>query len=207
MADPRVALVLLEQVVVADLLGKTDALESAHVLAAGGDEGAVDGRVHEHDHVHDEVLGGHLGHLELVRVGVEEVAPQQGRIGDSLDRARGHRLGQIDREVLVEDGFRLLLGPHVVIHHVEAEVVGELGVDAVAGVAAAKAVAPVALDRHRLDGVLAAHQRARLVADAHQSAATVDLEGRLFPVGGTLQIEDVVAVRERRGTRRGHPIE
>ena len=68
----------------------------------------------------------------------------------------------------------------VVVHHVEAEVVRELGVDAVAGEPAAQAVAAVALDRHRLDGALAAHERAGLVADAHQAAAAVDLEGGLL---------------------------
>ena len=41
-ADPGVALVLLEEVEVPDLLGEADALERAHVLARRGDERAVD---------------------------------------------------------------------------------------------------------------------------------------------------------------------
>ena len=132
-AGPGVALVLLEQVVVADLLGEADALEGAHVLAARGDERAVDARVDEHDRVDDVVVGAHLGVLELVRVGLQEVAPQQRRVADALDRARRHRLGEVDDEVAVEDGLGLFLSLDVVIHHVEAEVVRELGVDAVAG--------------------------------------------------------------------------
>ena len=130
----------------------------------------------------DVVVGAHLGALELVRVGLQEVAPQQRRVADALDRARRHRLGEVDDEVAVEDGLGLLLGLHVVIHHVEAVVVGELGVDAVAGEPAAEAVAAVALDGHRLDGLDAAHQRAGLVADAHEAAAAVDLEGGLLGV-------------------------
>ena len=57
----------------------------------------------------------------------------------------------------------------VVVHQVEAEVVGELRVDAVAGEAAAEAVAAVALHGHRADGDLAGHPRAGLVADAHEA--------------------------------------
>ena len=62
--------------------------------------------------------------------------------------------------------------------------VGEVGVDAVAGEAAAQAVAAVALHGHGADGVLAVHARPGLVADAHEAAAAVDLVRRLFAVGG-----------------------
>ena len=48
----------------------------------------------------------------------------------------------------------------------------------------AEAVATVALHGHGADGVLAAHARAGLVADAHEAAAAVDLEGGLLAVGG-----------------------
>jgi len=58
---------------------------------------------------------------------------------------------------------------------VEREVVRELGVDAVAGEPAAEPVAAVVLHRHGEDGVLAAAQRAGLVAHAHEPAAAVDL--------------------------------
>ncbi len=119
-------------------------------------------------------------------VGREEVAPQERSVRDALDLAGGHRLGEVGDEVLVEDGLGVLFALQVVIHHVEAEVVGELGVDAVAGVPAAEAVAPVALDGHRADGVLAAHECSGLIADAHEAAAAVDLERCLLGIARAL---------------------
>ncbi len=143
-------------------------------------------RVDQHDRVDDEVLGRHVAGLELVRIGLQEVAPQQRRIGDALDRTRRHRLGEVDDEVAVEDSLGLFFGLRVVIHHVETEVIRKLGVDAVAGKPATQAVSAVMLHGHRLDGVLAAHQRAGLVADAHEAAAAVNLERRLLGVARTI---------------------
>ena len=66
--DPGVAAVLLQAEEVGDLLGVADALEGAHVLAGGGDVGAVHAGVDvEHGADHD-VVGRQADGLELALV-------------------------------------------------------------------------------------------------------------------------------------------
>jgi hypothetical protein len=192
---PRVTLVLLEPEEVADLLRIPDALEDAHVLARRRDECAVDRGVDGHDRVDDVVLGAHLGIRELVRVGAHEVAPQMRGVRDAPDRPRRHRLGEIDEEVAIEVGVHFVLRLEIVVHHVEREMVRELGIDAVARETSAEPVAPVALDRHRADGDLAAHQRPGLVAQPYESAAAMDLERRLLAVARALPTRRAHEVR------------
>ena len=204
--DPGMGLILLQQVVVAYLLGESHTLEGTHVLAAGGHERAVQARVDQHDRVNYEVLGRHLGTLDLVRIGDDEVAPQQRSVADTLDGPRRHGLGKVDHEVLVEDGLGLFLGFDVVIHHVEAEVIRELRIDAVAGKSCTQAVAPVALHGHRPYCVLAAHQRPGLVTDADQATSAVDLEGCLFCIARTRLTEETLTVGQSRHLGRWHPL-
>src|SRR5450756_2646600 len=83
----------------------------------------------------------------------------------------------------VEDRLDLLPRALIVEHQVKAEVVGELRIDAVTGEAGAEAVAAIALDSHGAHGDVGGHQRPGLVADAHEAAAAVDLEGRLLAIG------------------------
>jgi hypothetical protein len=58
---------------------------------------------------------------------------------------------------------------------VKTEVVGEVRVDAVTGESTPQTIASVTLNGHRLDGVFAAHERAGLIADAHQATHRLTL--------------------------------
>src|SRR5665648_455149 len=125
--------------------------------------------------------------------------------GGAAEGARGDRLRLVDHERAVEDRLDLLPCALIVEHQVKAEVVGELRVDAVPGEAGAEAVAAIALDSHGAHGDVGGHQRPGLVADAHEAAAAVDLEGRLLAIGWARA--GAAGKRRRAAPRGGHALQ
>ena len=99
--------------------------------------------------------------LEGMRIGQQEVAPQERHVHAGAEVPRRDGLGLVDHERPLEDRLDLFAGALVVQHQVEAEVVGELGVDAVAGEAGAEAVAAVALDGHGAHRDVGGHRARR----------------------------------------------
>src|SRR5665648_515133 len=147
----------------------------------------------------------HFFRLERVLVGEQEVAPKERHVGGAAEGARGDRLRLVDHERAVEDRLDLLPCALIVEHQVKAEVVGELRVDAVPGEAGAEAVAAIALDSHGAHGDVGGHQRPGLVADAHEAAAAVDLEGRLLAIGWARA--GAAGKRRRAAPRGGHALQ
>ena len=105
------------------------------------------------------------------------------------------------RKCLLEVELGVVLGRVVVVEQVEAEEMRQLRIDAVAGEAATQAVTPVVHGGHAAQRQLAAHARARLVAHAHEAAASEDALLGFLPVG-CAGAEFLAGARHR--ARRGH---
>ncbi len=169
--DPDVGLVFLEPEEVGDVFGIAHGLEGAHVLPAGEDVGAGDVGVDPHDALEHEVLGGDPRLVELRRAGQQEVAHEQGRIGDVPVGPGGDALIEIDVEVLVDELLRGPLGGGRVEHDVERELILALGIDAIGGEAASEPVGSLVEDGDGLPDRAAVHPLAREAHHAAQAAA------------------------------------
>ena len=140
---PAVALVLVQPVELAHVLGVAHRLEHAHILARGEHERPLNAGIDADDALRGELLLVQLRGLELGVQRPHEVAPDQRLVDDGGDLARGD-LGQVhDVKVLLQKVLAGLARSGVVVEDVEGVVVLVLRIDAVARKAAAQAVAPV----------------------------------------------------------------
>ena len=102
---PGVALVLVEAVIHADVLGETDRLERAHVLAARENVRAFLLGIDMHDGTHDEFLFVELQIGENGLHGRNEVAPDHRLVRDLRQLARRDALRLVDLKTLFEERF------------------------------------------------------------------------------------------------------
>ena len=146
---PAVALVFVQAVEFAHVLGEAHGLEGAHVLAAGEDVTAVQRGVDVHDRAHDVLP---LVELHGRQHGLErgdEVAPDHGLVCDGGHLPGGDQLRLDDLEPILEEGLAVFSGGAVVKKHVQRVKIPVLRIDAVRREAAAESVGAVV---HRAHG-------------------------------------------------------
>ena len=179
-AGPGVSLIVFQHVVLADVLREAVCLENAHVLAGREDVRAVQRVVDA-----DDKAGGELALLELAgrqlgRQRSDEVAPDHRGIGDARVTA-GRDLGQVyNVKVTLDLTLAFLFCGLRIIEYMERIVVGVLGIDAVAGKAAAQAVGTIVHGADRVDNAGAVLTGAVLVEDTGDRAACGDADLPFF---------------------------
>ena len=133
---PGVAGIVLQAVETADVLGITDSLENAHVLAAGEYVGALKPRVDADDAAHGKFVLVKLAGREPGRQRRDKITPDQRLVGDGGKLARGDTREIDDIEVTFQKLFAVRLDIAVVIKDMQRVIITVLGIDAVGGKAA-----------------------------------------------------------------------
>ena len=166
MGGPDVALVLVQQEEVVDVLGEAHALENTHVLAAGDHECAVVGLVDLHHGLDHEGVG--LGLLGAGRS--DEVTAEVGMLADPLVGHHGDLFDVIHAEFLVQEALQTAGAGLILVHDVQAVMVRPARIDPVGRKAAAQAIAPVVHVGHRIADRPAWHTPAVRIDQADDAA-------------------------------------
>lgn len=145
---PGVCLVFFETVECADILGKTNGLEDAHVLSAGKDVAARELCIELRDRAY------HVFLLILLRGGEyraqrgDEVPPDQRLVRNGRNPARGDALGAYDLKAFTQNPLADAAAILVVKEDVQGVLIPMLRIDAVCREPAAE---PVGAVMHRRD--------------------------------------------------------
>ena len=166
--------IVADAVELPDILRVAHPLEHPHVLPRGGDEGPVDGAVDMEDVPHGVLGLGKAAGWQAHRMGRHEVAPDVRRVLDGRVVFGGHPLLLLAQVVVLQVGFRGSSGLAALVHDMEGVQLGVVGIDAVCGEPAAKAVAAVAHERDGPQDVGAVVAPARAVHHGRDGAARRD---------------------------------
>lgn len=175
MGGPDVALVFLQAEEIGDLFRIAYPFECPHVLAGGNDEGPFDLVVDTHHMADDDIFNGHVLKFDgLFVIGslqrLDEIALEHRRIGNGGNTPGRNLFLVLDEKVLLQVLLGQLQCQTAFVHEVKGIEVLEVGIDAVSGKTATKAVAPVMHEGDGLDDHIPFHQLPRFGDEAGQAA-------------------------------------